>query len=78
MIIRKINKNDLKTLVEFSKRTFTEAFAHLNNPDDFNAFIESAFNTETLEKELNNVQRDAYGEGSLFYFMEIQKPKQSI
>lgn len=62
MNIRHIEKKDLPHLLNFSKKTFTEAFAHLNNPTDFEAFLQTAFTLEKLENEF-------YTEGVLFYIM---------
>lgn len=62
MNIRLIEKKDLQQLLKFSKKTFTEAFAHLNNPVDFEAHLQKAFTLEKLEKEFNT-------EGVLFYFI---------
>jgi GNAT superfamily N-acetyltransferase len=33
--------------------TFSETFAHQNNPDDFNNYLQKSFNNEQIEKELN-------------------------
>jgi len=58
------NRSDLKfqrctishltTLAEISKRTFIEAFAAQNNPNDFKNYIETAFSEKKLKKELLN------------------------
>jgi diamine N-acetyltransferase len=63
MHIRKTTLGDLPQLVDISKSTFIEAFAHQNNPDDFNAYVNSAFTLQTLENEFNT-------EGVSFYFLE--------
>jgi diamine N-acetyltransferase len=63
MHIRKTTLGDLPKLVDISKSTFIEAFAHQNNPDDFNAYVNSAFTLQTLENEFNT-------EGVSFYFLE--------
>jgi diamine N-acetyltransferase len=63
MQIRKATLEDIPQLVDISKNTFIEAFAHQNNPDDFNAYVNSAFTLQTLENELNT-------EGVSFYFLE--------
>jgi diamine N-acetyltransferase len=60
MNIRLIEKKDLPRLLKFAKKTFSEAFAHLNNPDDFEAYLQTAFTAEKLEHEFNT-------EGVLFY-----------
>jgi diamine N-acetyltransferase len=60
--IRLIQKKDLPQLLNFSKRTFAEAFAHLNNPEDFEKHMNTFFTYERLEKEFDT-------EGVLFYIM---------
>jgi diamine N-acetyltransferase len=62
MNIRLIQKKDLPQLLNFSKKTFAEAFAHLNNPEDFEKHMTTSFTYERLEKEFNT-------EGVLFYIM---------
>lgn len=44
-------QTDLPALQELSVRTFTEAFAHQNNPEDFQAFLSSAFHPDKLARE---------------------------
>jgi diamine N-acetyltransferase len=68
MQIRKIILDDLPQLLDISRITFIEAFAHQNNPDDFNAYVNSAFTLQTLENELNT-------EGVSFYFLENEDLK---
>ncbi|MCM4167918.1 Spermidine/spermine N(1)-acetyltransferase [Arenibacter antarcticus] len=46
------SKKDLDTLVQLGKRTFIEAFKEKNNPDDFNEYLETAFNREVYSREL--------------------------
>jgi diamine N-acetyltransferase len=65
MHIRKTILEDLPKLVDISKSTFIEAFAHQNNPDDFYTYVNSAFTLQTLENEFNT-------EGVAFYFLEDQ------
>jgi diamine N-acetyltransferase len=68
MTIRKITSSDLPQLVDISKKTFTEAFADQNNPDDFYSYLETAFTLRTLTDEFNT-------EGALFYFLENENAK---
>jgi diamine N-acetyltransferase len=63
MHIRKTTQADLLHLVDISKSTFIEAFEHQNNPDDFYAYVNSAFTLQTLTNEWNT-------EGVSFYFLE--------
>ncbi len=52
--IRTCTKKDLPTLCHISKKTFADAFEHLNKPGDFQLFIESAFTMEKIGKELEH------------------------
>lgn len=51
-------------LIQISKSTFTESFEKANNPDDFKAYISSAFSKEKIKGELLNPQ-------STFYFVYL-------
>ncbi len=55
---------DLDRLLEISRETFITAFAKVNNPEDFQNYINSAFNEETLKAELLNPN-------SSFYFVYL-------
>jgi ribosomal protein S18 acetylase RimI-like enzyme len=59
--IIKVQQSDLTTLVAISKQTFYDAFLHLNNPVDIEAYASSAFNSDKLLAELTNPY-------SAFYF----------
>ena len=63
MQIRKLTREDVPQLLDISKRTFIEAFAHQNNPDDFYQYVDTAFTLQTLTNEMNT-------EGVVFYFSE--------
>lgn len=54
--------SDLNTLVHISKKTFVNAFEEVNDPDDFKAYIDFAFEKSNLAKQLNN-------SNSSFYFV---------
>jgi ribosomal protein S18 acetylase RimI-like enzyme len=41
-------------LLELSRRTFFDAFAHLNNPADMEAFASIAFTLQSFEEQLAN------------------------
>ena len=45
---------DLAVLAQLSKRTFKEAFESENNPEDFKAYLNSAFGEDILLKELHD------------------------
>lgn len=46
--------------------TFYETFVHVNNPDDFEAYISKAFTVNQLEKEIQEP-------GSLFFILYINE-----
>ena len=58
--IRKCTLKDLDQLITISRDTFITAFEHDNNPDDFNAYIETAFSKETIHEELLQPESDFY------------------
>ncbi|MDG1571419.1 GNAT family N-acetyltransferase [Robiginitalea sp. M366] len=47
---------DLEALRQLSIHTFTEAFAAQNNPEDFQAYLESAFHPKQLLSEIHHPQ----------------------
>lgn len=53
---------DLEVLVHISRSTFIEAFEKDNDPEDFETYIEFAFEKDKLEKELKD-------ENASFYFI---------
>ena len=52
----------LDDLAQISRATFVAAFEKQNNPEDFKAYVDMAFATETLRNELLN-------KDSFFYFV---------
>ena len=52
--IVKLEPSDLTTLISFSKKTFYNAFAHLNDPVDVEIYAAKAFNSDKVLAELNN------------------------
>lgn len=65
VIVRKVEPDDLKALLIFSKRTFFDAFYHLNKPEDMEAYAAKVFTTAQLGQELSNPL-------SAFYFAQIK------
>lgn len=53
--IKKCKWEDLQTLQQLSIETFNDTFKEQNSPENMKAYLESAFNTERLEKELSNM-----------------------
>jgi GNAT superfamily N-acetyltransferase len=54
-----------KILSKLGYDTFYETFVHVNNPDDFEAYISKAFTVEQLEKEIQEP-------GSIFYILYLE------
>lgn len=59
--LRKCSLEMLQELRDISISTFTDNYAHLNNTNDFEEYINKAFSESKLKSELTNSQ-------SLFYF----------
>ena len=58
--IKKINFSDAATLLQLSHKTFFDAFLHLNNAADMEAYASTVFTLDRLERELNNTNSDFY------------------
>ena len=52
--IIKVQPSDLATLINISKQTFYDAFLHLNDPVDIEAYAAVAFNSDKISLELTN------------------------
>jgi len=52
--IQLVRPSDVDTLLVLSRKTFYDAFEHLNNPDDFEAYTSKAFTREQLLSEIEN------------------------
>lgn len=50
----------LKELQDLGIRTFTRAFAHLNDPQNFQQYIDDAFSLEQLKREVNSPGSDFF------------------
>jgi len=55
MLIRSTSIEDLKLITKIARQTFTESYAHLNNPKDFKNYLDSYFNEDKLKSEMENV-----------------------
>ena len=62
--ITSVRPSDVDQLLSLSRKTFYDAFEHLNNPADFEAYTSVAFTREKLLAELENPD-------SQFYFAVI-------
>lgn len=60
VIFEKISPADLKELQELSRKTFSDAFAADNNPDDLRLYLETAFSEDNLGNELLNPLSEFY------------------
>jgi ribosomal protein S18 acetylase RimI-like enzyme len=62
--IKLVRPSEVDQLLVLSRKTFYDAFEHLNNPDDFEAYTSKAFTREQLLSEIENPD-------SAFYFAVI-------
>ncbi|MFX3632560.1 MAG: GNAT family N-acetyltransferase [Candidatus Pristimantibacillus sp.] len=60
--IKECTREDLQLLQEISVETFNDTFKDQNSPENMKAYLERAFNSKQLEKELFN-------SSSAFYFI---------
>jgi len=66
--IQPVLSSDVDALLSLSIKTFYDAFEHLNNPEDFEAYTSVAFTHDKLLSEINNPD-------SVFYFALIDDEK---
>lgn len=52
VIIRRANADDIQTLAEVGRATFTETFGHLYPPEDLETFLNAAYGTDYLAEAL--------------------------
>lgn len=67
LYFQKCTYSDLAQLVEISRTTFVTAFEKDNNPDDFKAYIDVAFDESAIASQLENPDSSFY-----FVFMYEQ------
>ena len=58
--IEKVAINELDTLLAFSKKTFYDFFAHLNDPVNIEAYSVEAFAPENMRRQLVNPESEFY------------------
>lgn len=63
LVLKHCTENDLEELLDISARTFSEAFESQNNPEDFQAYMKTAFSREKILGELTDPN-------SLFFFSQ--------
>jgi ribosomal protein S18 acetylase RimI-like enzyme len=66
--IQLVRPSESDELLALSRKTFYDAFEHVNNPDDFEAYTSVAFRPENILAQIN----DAH---SFFYFALIDGQK---
>ncbi|WP_318617730.1 GNAT family N-acetyltransferase [Sporosarcina sp. YIM B06819] len=64
--IKKCNREDLEILQEISIETFNDTFKDHNSPENMKVYLERAFNTKQLEKELSTISSEFF----IVYFNE--------
>jgi diamine N-acetyltransferase len=58
--IKIVRPSDVDTLLALARKTFYDAFEHLNNPDDFESYTSKAFTRQQLLSELENSDSEFY------------------
>ncbi|MEC2112599.1 GNAT family N-acetyltransferase [Bacillus stercoris] len=58
--IKKCSREDLQILQQLSIETFNDTFKDQNSPENMKAYLERAFNTKQLEKELSNMSSEFF------------------
>lgn len=53
--IKKCTSEDVQLLQDLSIETFNDTFKNQNSPENMKAYLERAFNSNQLEKELSNI-----------------------
>ena len=66
--IQLVRPSESDELLALSRKTFYDAFEHVNNPDDFKAYTAVAFRPENILAQINNPD-------SFFYFALIGDEK---
>ena len=60
LFLEKCHLDHLDDLVNISRNTFTTAFAHLNDPADFESYLDQAFSKHQIKIELQNPDSSFY------------------
>jgi diamine N-acetyltransferase len=63
LIIREVKNTEADALLHIGRKTFLDAFAHLNTPEDIKIYSDSFLTIGRITAELNNPD-------SVFYFVE--------
>lgn len=60
VIIKKVTITDIDTLLNLSRQTFFDAFAHLNKAADMESYSANTFTKQRFDKELLNLDSEFY------------------
>ena len=52
--IKPVQENEIEQLVQLAKTTFVHTYAHLNNPENFEKYLEHHFNLAQMTAEFND------------------------
>ncbi len=58
--IQKAGISQAETLLAFSKQTFYDFFAHLNEPANMEAYSATAFTLQSMQEQINNPDSEFY------------------
>jgi ribosomal protein S18 acetylase RimI-like enzyme len=58
--IEQVKLSQADTLLSYSKKTFYEFFAHLNEPANMEAYASEAFTLRSMQDQLNNTNSEFY------------------
>ncbi|MEP6612428.1 MAG: GNAT family N-acetyltransferase [Mucilaginibacter sp.] len=58
--IKKVEPSQADTLLAYSKKTFYEFFAHLNEPANMEAYSSVAFTLQNMQRQLDNPNSEFY------------------
>lgn len=58
--IERVSMDASVSLLELSRQTFFDAFAHLNDPANMQAFADKAFTSSSFDEQLNNPDSEFY------------------
>ena len=60
LILRKAKSDEIAQLCQLGKETFYDTYAHLNDPENFEAYTREAFSSAQWEKEFSNLLSDFF------------------
>lgn len=72
--IKKCTLDDLQTLQKLSIETYTDTFKAFNTPENVQAYVDDAYNTEILTSELLNPNSEfyfLYSDGKLAGYLKV-------